>query len=218
MESCNHQYIKSQIELLLVVLQNYHGQTNLYALLYEEQAGVQRRPLTITPSGISNNAHLWCVRWLSFKERTLMTISWPVGRASQRRYSTLQRLRRPLKRSAPARAIIYRLFNKQSTSTLHAQCFNINAFSLLCCMIPASLPLSMQVYPSSNPLDQKDFSPIDYINELFPSEQVNPLSATPRPHPPTTCFVKPNVYTVLQKVLQSTQTSVCICKQHGVNF
>ena len=41
--------------------------------------------------------------------------------------------------------------------------------------MPASLPLSMQVYPSSNPLDQKDFNPIDYINELFPSEQVNPL-------------------------------------------
>ena len=29
-----------------------------------------------------------------------------------------------------------------------------------------------QVYPSSNPLDQKDFNPIDYINELYPSEQV----------------------------------------------
>ena len=31
---------------------------------------------------------------------------------------------------------------------------------------------TVQVYPSSNPLDQKDFNPIDYINELFPSEQV----------------------------------------------
>ena len=35
----------------------------------------------------------------------------------------------------------------------------------------ARLPV-LQVYPSSNPLDQKDFNPIDYINELFPSEQV----------------------------------------------
>ena len=29
-----------------------------------------------------------------------------------------------------------------------------------------------QVFPSNNPLDKRDFNPIDYINELFPSEQV----------------------------------------------
>ena len=38
--------------------------------------------------------------------------------------------------------------------------------------LPPSLSLHPQVYSSSNPLDQKDFNPIDYINELFPSEQV----------------------------------------------
>ena len=31
---------------------------------------------------------------------------------------------------------------------------------------------STQVCPSNNPLDKKDFNPIDYINELFPNEQV----------------------------------------------
>lgn len=29
-----------------------------------------------------------------------------------------------------------------------------------------------QVCPSSDPLDSKDFNPIDYINQLFPTEQV----------------------------------------------
>ncbi len=31
--------------------------------------------------------------------------------------------------------------------------------------------LSLQVFPSSNPLDKRDFNPVEYINELFPSEQ-----------------------------------------------
>ena len=45
--------------------------------------------------------------------------------------------------------------------------------SRLCMAATSDPPLSiLQVYPSSNPLDQKDFNPIDYINELFPSEQV----------------------------------------------
>jgi hypothetical protein len=38
------------------------------------------------------------------------------------------------------------------------------------------LILSMQaaiteVFPSSDPLDASDFSPVNYINELFPTEQ-----------------------------------------------
>ena len=35
----------------------------------------------------------------------------------------------------------------------------------------------VQVYQSSDPLDSKDFDPIDYINQLFPTEQVR-ASAT----------------------------------------
>ncbi len=31
--------------------------------------------------------------------------------------------------------------------------------------------LFLQVFPSSNPLDRRDFDPIAYINALFPSEQ-----------------------------------------------
>ena len=43
---------------------------------------------------------------------------------------------------------------------------------------PSSLPphLSQQVCPTSDPLDSKDFDPIDYINQLFPTEQVRPLT------------------------------------------
>ena len=33
-------------------------------------------------------------------------------------------------------------------------------------------PSSVQVCPSSDPLDSKDFNHIDYINQLFPTEQV----------------------------------------------
>ena len=33
-------------------------------------------------------------------------------------------------------------------------------------------PFVLKVCPSTNPLDKKDFNPIDYINELFPNEQV----------------------------------------------
>ena len=35
----------------------------------------------------------------------------------------------------------------------------------------------MQVYQSSDPLDSKDFDPIDYINQLFPTEQVSSNSS-----------------------------------------
>jgi hypothetical protein len=38
------------------------------------------------------------------------------------------------------------------------------------CGIDHAPPL--QVCPSKSPLDRKDFNPIDYINELFPNEQV----------------------------------------------
>ena len=45
---------------------------------------------------------------------------------------------------------------------------------------PPLLPLShppppphVQVCPTVDPLDSKDFDPIDYINQLFPTEQVN---------------------------------------------
>ena len=44
-------------------------------------------------------------------------------------------------------------------------------------------PCLLQVYPSSNPLDQKDFNPIDDINELFPSEQVNKFIISPKTTP-----------------------------------
>lgn len=37
---------------------------------------------------------------------------------------------------------------------------------------PSSLPHYPQVCPSSDPLDSKDFNHIDYINQLFPTEQV----------------------------------------------
>ena len=37
---------------------------------------------------------------------------------------------------------------------------------------PFLLPLVVQVCPTSDPLDSKDFDPIDYINQLFPTEQV----------------------------------------------
>ena len=50
MESCNHQCIKPQLELLLVVLQNYVRL--IVCTTYDEQAGVQRRPLTITPIAV----------------------------------------------------------------------------------------------------------------------------------------------------------------------
>ena len=43
------------------------------------------------------------------------------------------------------------------------------------------LPLThtTQVCPTSDPLDSKDFDPIDYINQLFPTEQV---STSPHTH------------------------------------
>ena len=40
-------------------------------------------------------------------------------------------------------------------------------------------PLWLQVCPTSDPLDSKDFDPIDYINQLFPTEQVR---SSTRPH------------------------------------
>ena len=39
-------------------------------------------------------------------------------------------------------------------------------------LIPLPSLFVWQVCPSSDPLDSKDFNPIDYINQLFPTEQV----------------------------------------------
>lgn len=36
------------------------------------------------------------------------------------------------------------------------------------------LIISWQVFKSDDPLDSKDFNPVDYINAIFPTEQVCP--------------------------------------------
>ena len=33
--------------------------------------------------------------------------------------------------------------------------------------------MAEQVFKSDDPLDSKDFNPVDYINSIFPTEQVN---------------------------------------------
>ena len=64
-------------------------------------------------------------------------------------------------------------------SLLPLLCFRcVLVLTLTSFLLP--LPLSflpppssvLQVCPSSDPLDSKDFNPIDYINQLFPTEQV----------------------------------------------
>lgn len=37
---------------------------------------------------------------------------------------------------------------------------------------------SLQVVTGNDPLDSKDFNPVDYINTLFPTEQVNEIMRT----------------------------------------
>ncbi len=35
---------------------------------------------------------------------------------------------------------------------------------------------TIQVLPSQDPLDSPDFNPVDYINQLFPTEQVGGIN------------------------------------------
>jgi hypothetical protein len=55
-------------------------------------------------------------------------------------------------------------------------------------MTPICLPLCLQMFPSDDPLEAPDFDTVQYINSLFPNEQVrlrleNPLEAL---HPAAT--------------------------------
>ena len=78
---------------------------------------------------------------------------------------------------------------------------------LLCGVTP---PLTvLQVYPSSNPLDQKDFNPIDYINELFPSEQVQ-SSCLDYKTTPTFMHVGPHL-SLTQKLCEAKQCTKKCC-------
>lgn len=46
---------------------------------------------------------------------------------------------------------------------------------LIVCFFP---PFTLQVFPSQDPLDRADFNAVEYINTLFPTEQVSCAHST----------------------------------------
>lgn len=64
-------------------------------------------------------------------------------------------------------------FTDDVEAAINEVCFNMLYFMLYSWIVFVPLlSVTVKVFPSDDPMDKRDFDPVKYINELFPSEQV----------------------------------------------